>query len=46
LDSTVRIPFVNTKHATIAKQVIEVDQELQKQAVKRTLVIEGNELVA
>ncbi|KAL4072679.1 transcription factor Pcc1-domain-containing protein [Scleroderma yunnanense] len=42
----VRIPFVNNQHAAIAKQVIEVDAELQKDAVKRTLTVEDNQLVA
>lgn len=43
---TVRIPFASNKHATIAKQVIDVDAELQKDAVKRTLTVEGDELIA
>lgn len=43
---TMRIPFASEKHATIAKQVIEVDKELQPQVVKRELSIEGNILVA
>ncbi|KAI6042610.1 hypothetical protein EDC04DRAFT_2891974 [Pisolithus marmoratus] len=43
---TVRIPFANNEHATIAKQVIEVDAELQRNAVKRTLAVEDNQLVA
>ncbi|KZT07783.1 transcription factor Pcc1 [Laetiporus sulphureus 93-53] len=43
---TVRIPFESEKHATIAKQVLEVDRELQPQAVKKTLAVEGNDLVA
>ncbi|KAH8117816.1 transcription factor Pcc1-domain-containing protein [Phellopilus nigrolimitatus] len=43
---TVRVPFASPKHASIAKQVIEVDAELQAQAVKRTLAAEGDELVA
>ncbi|KAG9314982.1 transcription factor Pcc1-domain-containing protein [Chiua virens] len=43
---TVRIPFTNNQHATIAKQVIDVDVELQKDAVKRTLTVEGDELIA
>lgn len=30
----------------IAKQVIDVDVELQKDAVKRTLTVEGDELIA
>ena len=44
--STVRIPFASPKHASIAKQAIEVDRELQPQVVKRTLVVENDELVA
>jgi len=43
---SVRIPFANSKHADIAKQVIEVDRELQPQAVKRELSVEGDVLVA
>ncbi|KAI6123593.1 transcription factor Pcc1-domain-containing protein [Pisolithus thermaeus] len=43
---TVHIPFANNGHATIAKRVIEVDAELQKNAVKRTLRVEDNQLVA
>lgn len=43
---TVRIPFANGEHAAVAKQVIEVDAELQKNAVKRTLTVEDNQLVA
>ncbi|KAH9178245.1 transcription factor Pcc1-domain-containing protein [Lactarius sanguifluus] len=43
---SVRIPFANSKHANIAKQVIEVDRELQLQAVKRELSVEGDVLVA
>jgi EKC/KEOPS complex subunit PCC1/LAGE3 len=42
----VRVPFASPKHASIAKQVIEVDKELQPQAVKRTLDVEGDILVA
>ncbi|KAH9016097.1 hypothetical protein EDB84DRAFT_1277050 [Lactarius hengduanensis] len=38
--------FANSKHANIAKQVIEVDRELQPQAVKRELSVEGDVLVA
>ncbi|TDL25802.1 transcription factor Pcc1 [Rickenella mellea] len=41
-----KIPFASEKHASIAKQVIEVDPELQAQAVKRTLTTEGDVLVA
>ncbi|KAF9223768.1 Pcc1-domain-containing protein [Gyrodon lividus] len=43
---TVRIPFASVTHASIAKQVIEVDAELQRGAVKRTLTVEGDELIA
>ncbi|KAL5503958.1 hypothetical protein ACEPAH_8030 [Sanghuangporus vaninii] len=43
---SVRIPFASSKHASIAKQVIEVDPELQPQAVKRTLTVEDDELIA
>ena len=43
---TVRIPFASAKHASIAKQVIEVDKELQPQAVQRTIEVEGDYLVA
>ncbi|KAI5983354.1 CTAG/Pcc1 family, partial [Pisolithus albus] len=42
----VHIPFANNGHAIIAKRVIEVDAELQKDAVKRTLAVEDNQLVA
>ncbi|KAI0783668.1 transcription factor Pcc1-domain-containing protein [Abortiporus biennis] len=43
---TVRIPFAFEKHASIARQVIEVDKELQPQAVRRSLQVENNFLVA
>ncbi|KAH7884445.1 transcription factor Pcc1-domain-containing protein [Phlebopus sp. FC_14] len=43
---TVRVPFASNRHAAIAKQVIEVDAELQKHAVKRTLTVEGDILIA
>ncbi|ETW83173.1 hypothetical protein HETIRDRAFT_426547 [Heterobasidion irregulare TC 32-1] len=43
---SLRIPFATTKHATIAKQVLEVDRELQPHAVKRELAVEGDVLVA
>ncbi|KZT73021.1 transcription factor Pcc1 [Daedalea quercina L-15889] len=42
---TIQIPFESEKHASIAKQVIEVDRELQPQAVRRELSIENNVLV-
>ena len=44
--STVRVPFASPQHASIAKQVIEVDRELQPQAVERTLQLEDDVLVA
>ncbi|KAL0954513.1 hypothetical protein HGRIS_003480 [Hohenbuehelia grisea] len=44
--TTVRIPFASPKDAMIAKQVIEVDAELQPQAVKRMLSVEDDVLVA
>ncbi|KAF8150785.1 CTAG/Pcc1 family [Crassisporium funariophilum] len=43
---TVEIPFATAKHASIAKQVIEVDSELQPQAVKRELLVEDDKLIA
>ncbi|KAL1949516.1 hypothetical protein VTO73DRAFT_8397 [Trametes versicolor] len=43
---TMRIPFASEKHANIAKQVIDVDRELQPEVVKRTLTVEENTLVA
>jgi len=43
---SVRIPFANPTHATIAKQVIEVDRELQPHAVRRELTLDGDILVA
>ncbi|KAF8239674.1 transcription factor Pcc1 [Tricholoma matsutake] len=43
---TLEIPFASYKHAQIAKQVIEVDAELQPQAVKRTLEVRENMLIA
>ncbi|KAI0044028.1 transcription factor Pcc1, partial [Auriscalpium vulgare] len=42
----VRIPFATAHHASIAKQVIEVDRELQPQAVKRVLEVQDDVLVA
>ncbi|KAF7312406.1 hypothetical protein MIND_00254000 [Mycena indigotica] len=43
---TVRIPFASGKDADIARQVIEVDPELQPHAVKRTITVEGDVLIA
>ncbi|KAL4258336.1 CTAG/PCC1 family protein [Pleurotus pulmonarius] len=41
----VRIPFASHKHATIAKQSIEVDAELQPHTVKRQLDVDGDTLI-
>ena len=41
-----QVPFTSAKHATIAKQVIEVDRELQPQVVKRTIDVQDDVLVA
>ncbi|QRV74886.1 transcription factor Pcc1 [Ceratobasidium sp. AG-Ba] len=43
---TVRIPFISPEHASIAQRTIQVDKELQPHAVKRTLAVEGDVLVA
>ncbi|KDQ57327.1 hypothetical protein JAAARDRAFT_131071, partial [Jaapia argillacea MUCL 33604] len=43
---TIRIPFLSSHHATIAKNAIEVDGELQPHAVKRALTVEEDVLVA
>lgn len=43
---TIRIPFASERHAAIAKQVIEVDKELQPQDVKRDLSVDGGTLIA
>jgi len=43
---TLEIPFACQKHATIAKNVIEVDAELQPQAVQRTMSVNDNVLTA
>ena len=37
---------MSPEHASIAKQVIDVDKELQPQAVKRELSVDGNKLIA
>jgi EKC/KEOPS complex subunit PCC1/LAGE3 len=44
--STVRVPFLSAEHASIAQRTIQVDKELQPHAVKRTLIAEGDVLVA
>jgi len=43
---SVEIPFASSKHASIAKQAIEVDAELSPQAVKRELSVNDNKLIA
>src|ERR1700733_13466654 len=43
---TLEIPFASHKHAQIARQAIEVDAELQPQAVNRTLEVRENMLIA
>ncbi|CAE6494159.1 hypothetical protein RSOLAG22IIIB_01941 [Rhizoctonia solani] len=43
---TVRVPFLSPAHASIAQRAIQVDNELQPHAVKRTLAVEGDILVA
>ena len=40
------MPFASPKHASIAKQVIEVDAELQPSFVKRTITVDGENLIA
>ena len=45
-DRVVEIPFASAKHASIAKQVIVVDAELNPQAVKRELSVHDNKLIA
>lgn len=40
------MPFASPKHASIAKQVIEVDAELQPSVVKRTITVDGENLIA
>ncbi|KJA26399.1 hypothetical protein HYPSUDRAFT_199130 [Hypholoma sublateritium FD-334 SS-4] len=42
---TVEIPFASNKHASIAKQVIEVDAILQPHAVKRELSVQDDKLI-
>jgi len=41
----VSIPCLSEEHAKIVKQVIEVDRELQPHAVKRTLDVEGLNII-
>ena len=41
-----QVPFASAKHASIVKQVIEVDRELQPQVVQRTIDIDDDVLVA
>jgi len=42
----VEIPLASSNHASIVKQVIEVDSELQPHAVKRELSVQGEKLIA
>ncbi|KZP00575.1 Pcc1-domain-containing protein [Calocera viscosa TUFC12733] len=42
----IRVPFSSAEHADIAQRVIDVDKELQPKVVKRTLQVDGTELVA
>jgi len=42
----VEIPLPSSKHALIVKQVIEVDAELQPNAVKRELSVQDDKLIA
>ncbi|PPQ98333.1 hypothetical protein CVT26_013589 [Gymnopilus dilepis] len=42
----VEIPLPSNKHALIVKQVIEVDAELQPNAVKRELSVQDDRLIA
>ena len=42
---TLEIPFATAEHASIAKQVIEVDAELNPQAVKRELSVKDDVLI-
>lgn len=46
MGSTIAIPFLSEGDARIAKQVLDVDRELQPHAVKRVLEVQGNNLVA
>ncbi|TFL03788.1 CTAG/Pcc1 family [Pterulicium gracile] len=41
-----RVPFPTAQQAVIAKRTIEVDEELQPNAVKRTIEVEDDVLVA
>jgi len=43
---TISIPCLSEEDATILKQVIEVDRELQPHAVKRVLEVEGTTVIA
>jgi hypothetical protein len=43
--STIKIPFANEAHATIAKRAILVDRELNAHLVERTMSVEGSVLV-
>lgn len=41
-DLTIQIPFLSEDHAQLARQVLQVDQELSAGAVKRTIDVQGN----
>ncbi|KAF8515416.1 CTAG/Pcc1 family [Hysterangium stoloniferum] len=43
---TIKIPFLSANHAEIAMRVLQVDAELQPNAVKKSLVVEGSLLIA
>ncbi|KAI0264477.1 transcription factor Pcc1-domain-containing protein [Gloeopeniophorella convolvens] len=43
---SVRVPFATPHHASIAKQALDVDRELQPHAVHRQLALDGPVLVA
>jgi len=44
--TTIRVSFLSEAHALIALNVIEADKERQPDSVKRSLTVEGTELVA
>ena len=43
--ATIKIPFANEAHATIAKRAILVDRELNAHLVERTMSVEGSVLI-
>jgi hypothetical protein len=46
LQSTLQIPLASQKHGTIARDVINVDRELNPSSAKRTLTVDGDTLIA